>query len=212
MGWSEYLALRTAGFFASSSRRHSATSLLWASQNRFSRPWRRSEARTERRMRREGLLVLGLLARRGRSAEPAPEAPICGSSACRWRLTCVRSFGWTLTKKTSRSAVPLGRRQAAGSGAPSSASSSGEAAGHEARPARVLQEERGRAPSGTGYWERRLISSRSSLPGLKCGIFLAGTTTPAPVFGLRPVRLSRRRTGSSRSPGARSCRPSAGLR
>src|SRR5262245_54615103 len=37
------------------------------------------------------------------------------------------------------------------------------------------------------------MSSRSSLPGLKCGTRLAGTTTPAPVFGLRPRRLSRRR-------------------
>ncbi len=31
------------------------------------------------------------------------------------------------------------------------------------------------------------------MPGLKYGTFLAGTTTPCPVFGLRPVRLPRLR-------------------
>src|ERR1700681_4957281 len=34
----------------------------------------------------------------------------------------------------------------------------------------------------------RLISSFSSFPGLKYGIFLDGTSTFSPVFGLRPVR------------------------
>ena len=33
--------------------------------------------------------------------------------------------------------------------------------------------------------------SRSSLPGLKCGTYLAGTKTTVPVFGLRPLRAGR---------------------
>ena len=45
-----------------------------------------------------------------------------------------------------------------------------------------------------------MISSRSSLPGLKCGTRLAGTTTPAPVLGLRPVRLSRLRMRKEPNP------------
>src|SRR3954466_8972030 len=39
----------------------------------------------------------------------------------------------------------------------------------------------------------RLISSLSSLPGLKYGTFFGGTSTLSPVFGLRPLRGSRRR-------------------
>src|ERR1035441_4565293 len=34
----------------------------------------------------------------------------------------------------------------------------------------------------------RSTSSRSSLPGLKKGIFFGGTSTRAPVFGFRPMR------------------------
>lgn len=37
-----------------------------------------------------------------------------------------------------------------------------------------------------GYLQSTL--SRSSLPALKCGTYLAGTATLLPVFGLRPVR------------------------
>ncbi len=33
-----------------------------------------------------------------------------------------------------------------------------------------------------------LVLSLSSLPALKCGMYLAGTFTGPPVFGLRPVR------------------------
>src|SRR5204862_4217126 len=40
---------------------------------------------------------------------------------------------------------------------------------------------------------QRLMSSFSSLPGLKYGIFLAGTATLTPVFGLRPMRAPRSR-------------------
>src|SRR5687768_1956130 len=40
----------------------------------------------------------------------------------------------------------------------------------------------------------RLISSFSSLPGLKYGTFFGGTSTLSPVFGLRPLRGSRRRS------------------
>src|SRR5207344_1405262 len=39
-----------------------------------------------------------------------------------------------------------------------------------------------------------LISSLSSLPGLKYGTFLGGTSTLSPVFGLRPLRGSRFRS------------------
>src|SRR5258706_5881801 len=39
----------------------------------------------------------------------------------------------------------------------------------------------------------RLISSFSSLPGLKYGTFLGGTSTLSPVFGFRPLRGSRLR-------------------
>src|SRR4051794_10267379 len=39
----------------------------------------------------------------------------------------------------------------------------------------------------------RLISSFSSLPGLKYDTFFGGTSTLSPVFGLRPLRGSRRR-------------------
>src|SRR6516164_1943708 len=38
-----------------------------------------------------------------------------------------------------------------------------------------------------------LISSFSSLPGLKYGTFFGGTSTLSPVFGLRPLRGSRLR-------------------
>src|SRR5258706_12061666 len=38
-----------------------------------------------------------------------------------------------------------------------------------------------------------LISSFSSLPGLKYGTFFGGTSTLSPVFGLRPFRGSRLR-------------------
>src|SRR5437762_6523558 len=40
----------------------------------------------------------------------------------------------------------------------------------------------------------RLISSFSSLPGLKYGTFFGGTSTLSPVFGLRPFRGSRLRS------------------
>src|SRR3954449_1230472 len=39
-----------------------------------------------------------------------------------------------------------------------------------------------------------LISSLSSLPGLKYGTFFGGTSTLSPVFGLRPFRGSRLRS------------------
>src|SRR5215203_1182355 len=39
----------------------------------------------------------------------------------------------------------------------------------------------------------RLMRSLSSLPGLKYGTFFGGTSTLSPVFGLRPLRGSRRR-------------------
>src|SRR5580765_8528561 len=39
-----------------------------------------------------------------------------------------------------------------------------------------------------------LIRSFSSLPGLKYGTFLGGTSTLSPVFGLRPLRGSRLRS------------------
>ena len=38
-----------------------------------------------------------------------------------------------------------------------------------------------------------MISSFSSLPGLKYGTFFGGTSTLSPVFGLRPLRGSRLR-------------------
>src|SRR3954470_16948060 len=47
-----------------------------------------------------------------------------------------------------------------------------------------------------------LISSFSSFPGLKYGIFFDGTSTFSPVFGLRPVRdfrLRRRKLPKPRS-------------
>lgn len=37
-----------------------------------------------------------------------------------------------------------------------------------------------------------LTRSRSSLPGLKCGTYLADTMTATPVLGLRPLRKGRR--------------------
>src|SRR5260221_4148313 len=46
----------------------------------------------------------------------------------------------------------------------------------------------------TGASASRLISSFSSLPGLKYGTFFGGTSTLSPVFGLRPLRGSRRRS------------------
>src|SRR3954467_8819206 len=45
----------------------------------------------------------------------------------------------------------------------------------------------------TGASASRLISSFSSLPGLKYGTFFGGTSTLSPVLGLRPLRGSRRR-------------------
>src|SRR3990172_2726341 len=44
-----------------------------------------------------------------------------------------------------------------------------------------------------GSPQARLISSRSSLPGLKYGTRFAGTSTPWPVFGFRPAGLLGRR-------------------
>src|SRR6266850_3656157 len=49
----------------------------------------------------------------------------------------------------------------------------------------------GVAAGGTGSL---LISSFSSLPGLKYGTFFGGTSTLSPVFGLRPLRGSRLRS------------------
>src|SRR3954466_3485305 len=43
----------------------------------------------------------------------------------------------------------------------------------------------------TGASASRLISSFSSLPGLKYGTFFGGTSTLSPVFGFRPLRGSR---------------------
>src|SRR5688572_5809056 len=49
----------------------------------------------------------------------------------------------------------------------------------------------GEPATGTGSL---LVSSFSSLPGLKYGTFFGGTSTLSPVFGLRPFRGSRRRS------------------
>src|SRR6185295_3724666 len=86
-------------------------------------------------------------------------------------------------------AVALGRGQRRQGGAEQRLGL-GLSARHEARSRRILDIQ------GFGAHARqlRLISSRSSFPALKWGTFLAGTSTPAPVLGLRPVRLSRRRT------------------
>src|SRR6185437_8112562 len=46
----------------------------------------------------------------------------------------------------------------------------------------------------TGGAGSLLISSLSSLPGLKYGTFFGGTSTLSPVFGLRPFRGSRLRS------------------
>src|SRR6266545_4177454 len=44
------------------------------------------------------------------------------------------------------------------------------------------------------------MSSFSSLPGLKYGIFLAGTATLTPVFGFRPMRAPRSRSRKEPKP------------
>ena len=52
-----------------------------------------------------------------------------------------------------------------------------------------------RRPAGcAGAAGSLLISSLSSLPGLKYGTFFGGTSTLSPVFGLRPLRGSRLRS------------------
>ena len=48
-----------------------------------------------------------------------------------------------------------------------------------------------RSAAGRPLRPRWLISSFSSLPGLKYGTFFGGTSTLSPVFGLRPLRGSR---------------------
>src|ERR1700752_3718951 len=59
----------------------------------------------------------------------------------------------------------------------------------------------GADPSGATDGEPSLlISSLSSLPGLKYGTFFGGTSTLSPVLGLRPLRGSRFRGGNLPKP------------
>ena len=65
-------------------------------------------------------------------------------------------------------------------------------------PTRGTRSARGRRELPASAY--RLISSFSSLPGLKYGIFFAGTSTLSPVFGLRPMRAPRLRSRKEPNP------------
>ena len=67
------------------------------------------------------------------------------------------------------------------------------------RPCRVPSGPAAAAGDST-FSSSRLISSFSSLPGLKYGTFFGGTSTLSPVFGLRPLRGSRLRKPEAAEP------------
>ena len=169
---------------------------VWASQNRFDEAQAAVRRPAPRRACAPAPASYSAWSRspaRGAGGGGRLDADL-GQEALEERWRSVRRRGWNLTKKTGRAPLELGGRQQRQRRAEQRL---GLAAGPRPRsgPRGLLgnRDAEPRLPERPGH-QPRLISSRSSFPGLKCGTRLAGTTTPAPVLGLRPVRLSRRRT------------------